>query len=168
MRDDTGALRVPTSTKADLTVREELAAALNDVLLASGRRPADRYVYQLRRKIECGAATPTTMLLAVSLEEAAATEVPIGQVTEVYRLVIALCEETRRVKRASQTGQTHAIAGPSLVSTIKRENRAEYGQNTAEDDVIENEDDVEAIDRLIAATHAEQHETERLLQRLLK
>lgn len=157
-----------TSTIPDVSVRDELATELVTVLLKSDRVPADRFVHQTRRKIACEAATPIHMLLAVSIEEADALEVPIDRVTLVYEQIAALLRERRRQRMEGMTGQTHAIAGPSLLREIQREDRAEHAENEAERALLVDEEDPDAIQALLDASAVEQHEMKRRDARLLE
>ncbi len=130
-------------------------------LLVAGPVPRDAYLQQLRRSIASAKAMPIHMMLAVSFEDADNIEVPLGQITEPYLQLVCAIEQRRRMKLEGVTGSTHAIAGPSLLREIKRENRAEYVDATAEDEVLDNEDDVDAIERLLSASAVKRHELDR-------
>ena len=155
---------VPANGARDVSsasLLDELAAQFTDKLLEPRRKylhhraPKSRYVHNTRRDLACGKLRAWRVILAVALADIEETDMPAEAVAHTFDLAAATLRARGREVRHD------GAAAPSLLPLILRENRRENGENEAEDRVLADEDSVEAIDALLAASALEREEMDR-------
>jgi hypothetical protein len=149
-------------TRLAESIADQQLAVRSDFLNA--RRPRLDYVFRVRQ--DMGGARksrPWHMLLSLSfcdLDEGA----PASAVAECYEKVAAL------IRARGREIQHDGVSAPSILPLILRENRHEFSENQAEDHVIANERNPDAIRGLLAASLKEREAMDRrdavLTQRL--